>query len=206
MLNDPSGSVHGSGNATSCKTRVGERLRGPLGRDAITERVPAVLDVPHLDNGMSLVYVSINFGKQAMPLQQFHVEFADRRSPVLSPSQLACLSHLPTVNLTAGCVHGCAYCYIQGYRNYPGAGRGVIYRNAAALLAAELRRCRTRPAAVYFSPSSDLFQPIPQLLDTARRVLSILFEHDVGVVFLTKGTIPAEHMALLVANRQLVRA
>ena len=41
-----------------------------------------------------------------------------RRSAVLTPSSLACLSRIPTVNLTAGCAHGCLYCYTRGYRAY----------------------------------------------------------------------------------------
>lgn len=34
---------------------------------------------------------------------------AKRRSPVLTPSGLACLSVMPTINLTVGCLHDCVY-------------------------------------------------------------------------------------------------
>lgn len=40
---------------------------------------------------------------------------AVRKTRVLTPSSLACLAHMPTVNLTAGCAHGCLYCYTRGY-------------------------------------------------------------------------------------------
>jgi len=149
-----------------------------------------------------------------MPGQQPHgpgrslvdVEFVDRRSAVLSPSDLACLSGIPTINLTAGCAHGCSYCYIQGYRDYPGARKVVVYRNTAELLKRELERRRCKPAAVYFSPSSDLFQPIEALSELSLSILELLFHHDVGVVFLTKGNVPESHKSLLRENQDLVRA
>ncbi len=50
---------------------------------------------------------------------------ARRKSSVLAPSSIACLSKIPTVNLTAGCAHGCVYCYSRGYSSYPGEG-GVM--------------------------------------------------------------------------------
>ena len=134
------------------------------------------------------------------------VEPIDRRSSVLSPSDLACLSGMPTINLTAGCAHGCTYCYIQGYRNYPGPRKVVIYRNTAELLKRELERARRKPTAVYFSPSSDLFQPIEVLSELSLSVLELLFHYNVGVVFLTKGRIPDPHRSLLRAHRNLVRA
>jgi len=43
------------------------------------------------------------------------VKIVDRKSSVLSPSTLACLRQVATINLTAGCAHDCLYCYIRGY-------------------------------------------------------------------------------------------
>ena len=117
---------------------------------------------------------------------------AKRRSPVLASSGLACLSTLPTINLTTGCLHDCLYCYIRGYRNYPGEGRIVLYENTLDLLQDELSRMTAKPHAVYFSPSSDLFQPAPEVLDLSHAVLQFLFSQGVGVAFLTKGVIPGE--------------
>ncbi len=74
---------------------------------------------------------------------------AVRKSPVLTPSSLACLSAMPTVNLTAGCLHDCAYCYIRGYSTYPGDGRITVYENTLEKLQRELSRRRTKPRAVY---------------------------------------------------------
>ena len=131
---------------------------------------------------------------------------ASRRSPVLTSSGLACLSTLPTINLTTGCLHDCLYCYIRGYRNYPGDGRVILYENTLELLRHELLRLDTKRHAVYFSPSSDLFQPAPEVLELAHSVLEFLLSNGVGVAFLTKGVIPDCTLQLLIEHRELVRA
>jgi DNA repair photolyase len=130
---------------------------------------------------------------------------AERRSAVLTPSSLACLSGMPTINLTAGCLHDCAYCYIRGYRNYPGEGRIVLYEDTLERLRQELCRRRTRPHAVYFSPSSDLFQPAPEVLELSHAILKFLFGQGIGVAFLTKGRIPDHTIQLLIDHAELVR-
>lgn len=134
------------------------------------------------------------------------IEAIERKSAMLSRSSLACLKSLPTMNLTVGCAHGCVYCYTQGYSIYPGASRVQYYHNAYERLADELPRKRKRPTAVYFSPSSDLFQPVPEVLEMGRKIIRLLFENDIGVAFLTKGQIPDEHMQLLLTRPELVRA
>ncbi len=131
---------------------------------------------------------------------------ARRRSPVLTPSGLACLSVLPTINLTAGCLHDCLYCYIRGYRNYPGESRIVLYEDTLERLQHELRPGQPKPRAVYFSPSSDLFQPAPEVLEMSRAALEFLFSQGVGVAFLTKGEIPEETLELLIDHADLVQA
>jgi len=131
---------------------------------------------------------------------------AKRRSAVLTPSGLACLSVLPTINLTAGCLHDCVYCYIRGYRNYPGESRVVLYEDTLERLRYELRPGQPKPRAVYFSPSSDLFQPAPEVLELSHAVLEFLFSQGIGVAFLTKGEIPDETLELLIAHADLVQA
>jgi DNA repair photolyase len=130
----------------------------------------------------------------------------ERKSAVLSPSSVACLAHMPTINLTAGCAHGCLYCYAQGYCSYPGRGNLRVYVNTVAKLRDELARRRKKPAAVCFSPSSDPFQPVHEVLDLAYDVLELLFRSGIGVILLTKGRIPLRHMDLLTAHAPLVRA
>jgi DNA repair photolyase len=129
----------------------------------------------------------------------------ERKSAVLTPSSLACLAHLPTVNLTAGCAHECRYCYARGYLTHPGEGKVRFYTNTLAKLGEELRRKRKKPATVYFSPSSDPFQPVPEVLNMAYDVFRFLFESEIGVAFVTKGRIPERHRNLLAAHAPLVQ-
>jgi DNA repair photolyase len=131
---------------------------------------------------------------------------AGRRSAVLTPSDLPCLSAVPTINLTAGCLHGCLYCYARSYSQFPGEGRIVLYENTLDMLRDELARRRTKPQAVYFSPSSDLFQPAPEVLELGEAIIRFLFSKGIGVTFVTKGHIPDHVLALLSDHAELVRA
>ena len=70
-----------------------------------------------------------------------------RKSKVLTPSQLRCLSKIPTVNITSGCAHGCIYCYTKGYSQYPGDDQVVLFTDTAEKIAGEL--LRRRNSAVY---------------------------------------------------------
>jgi len=103
---------------------------------------------------------------------------------------------MPTINITEGCVHGCAYCYTQGYTNYPGAGRVVVFDNIPDLVKAELPKKRRKPGRVYFSPSSDAFQPLQAVQDVAYETMSTLLRAGVEVAFLTKGAIPERFFGL----------
>jgi hypothetical protein len=136
----------------------------------------------------------------------YEVVLADRKAAVLAPSTIKCLRGMPTVNLTSGCAHGCLYCYARGYNMFPGEGRVVVYANTFEKLKAELPRKRKRPAAVYFSPSTDAFQPLPEVLDLGYRCMEHLLESGVGVAILTKGLIPERHMRLFEAHAALVQA
>jgi len=113
---------------------------------------------------------------------------------------------MPTINLTAGCLHDCAYCYLRGYSIYPGESRIIVYQNTLEALRNELVRRHKKPRAVYFSPSSDLFQPAPEVLELAAAVLRFLLSQGVGVAFLTKGHIPDDTLRLLIDHAELIRA
>ena len=126
-----------------------------------------------------------------------NLQIIERKSPILGTSKLACLRDVTTVNLTAGCAHGCVYCYTHGYSTYPGDGTICMYKNLPERLKEELKRKRKLPKRVYFSPSSDLFQPLDAVRETALEVLQILFEAGVEVAFLSKGKIPEPHFRML---------
>ncbi len=130
----------------------------------------------------------------------------ERKSSLLTCSRQACGARIPTVNLTMGCAHNCLYCYARGYRTYPGEDVVEIYTNAVDLLKRELLRKRQKPEAISLSSASDLFQPVPEVLDLTYEFLQEMFARGIGLGFLTKGVIPERHMALLCANADLVRA
>jgi DNA repair photolyase len=131
---------------------------------------------------------------------------ADRKSAVLIPSSIACLSRMAAINLTSGCAHGCVYCYARGYSAHPGEDKVVLYRDTLDKLKEELAHKRKRPQAVYFSPSSDLFQPVPEVLELGYRILELLFSRDIGVAFLSKGHIQDKTMSLLLSHPDKVKA
>lgn len=119
-----------------------------------------------------------------------------RRSGVLTPSRIPCLRDVCTINITQGCALGCGYCYIQGYSEYPGPDRIILYENTAELVASELQHRRRKPHRVYFSPSSDAFQDLPEVQDLTFRTMSVLLEEGVEVSFLTKGFVKEPFFSL----------
>jgi len=130
----------------------------------------------------------------------------NRKSNVLTPSQLACLSKIPTINITSGCFHNCIYCYTKGYSQYPGDGKVILFANTAEKLSKELARKRKKPQAVYFCPSCDPFQPIPQILDQIYKMMEMLLKAGIGVQFVTKAIVPANFIALFSRYSNLVCA
>jgi len=130
----------------------------------------------------------------------------NRKSNVLTPSQLHCLSKIPTINITSGCFHNCIYCYTKGYSQYPGDGKVILFANTADKLFEELARKRKKPQAVYFCPSCDPFQPIPQILDQTYKTMETLLKVGIGVQFVTKAIVPANFITLFAKYSSLVCA
>ncbi len=149
----------------------------------------------------------IDFHQQLWPSDtQVRLERRSRKGPILTSSSLPCLRGLPTINITEGCSHGCTYCYTQSYTNYPGAGRVVLFENTAELVRDELRRKRRRPRRVYFSPSSDAFQPLPEVREITFQTMSVLLDAGTEVAFLTKGFVGERFLDLFAAKPSLVHA
>lgn len=130
----------------------------------------------------------------------------ERKGPILTPSAIPCLRRLPTINITQGCALGCVYCYTRGYRGYPGPGRVVLFTNTASLVAEELRRKRSRPGRVYFSPSSDAFQYVPGVQQVTYDTMHVLLDAGVEVAFLTKGYVTRRFLDLFEKHAGLVHA
>jgi len=130
----------------------------------------------------------------------------NRKSNVLTPSQLRCLAKIPTINITTGCIHNCIYCYTKGYSQYPGDGRVILFANTADKLKEELAAKKTKPQAVYFCPSCDPFQPIPEILDQTYKTMETLLKVDIGVQFVTKALVPVNFIKLFARYSNLVCA
>ena len=130
----------------------------------------------------------------------------NRKSNILTPSQLRCLSKIPTINITTGCFHNCIYCYAKGYSQYPGDDKVILFANTADKLKEELARKRKKPVAVYFCPSCDPFQPVSQILDQTYETMETLLKAGIGVQFLTKAVVPANFIKLFARFGNLVCA
>lgn len=120
----------------------------------------------------------------------------ERRSPILARPTLPCLTDAYTINLTAGCLHHCRYCYAQGYSNYPGEGRIKFYAGSARRLATELFRKKKKPNLVYFSSATDPFMPIPEVLDEQFFIMEALLAQDIPLLIMTKAKIPSRFLRL----------
>jgi DNA repair photolyase len=82
----------------------------------------------------------------------------------------------------------------------------ILFTNTAALVAEELRRKRRRPQRVYFSPSSDAFQYLPDVQQVSYDTMQVLLDVGVEVAFLTKGFVSSLFLELFAKHAHLVYA
>lgn len=141
-----------------------------------------------------------------------------RRGPVLRRSPTA--EGVYGLDLTAGCLHGCAYCHIRGARSYPGEDRVYFDPRSAELLPAALERLGEGVRRVVLSPSSDPLPPDRAVRAEAVRVVQVLLRQGIDVFLMTRGRVPrgliralSAHpgratvaVGMLSLNRVLVRA
>jgi len=132
------------------------------------------------------------------------IGYKERKTKFLTPSGLRCLAGLPTVNISAGCVHKCVYCYTKGYSVYPGDDVVELYEDMPQRIADEISRKRNKPTAVYFCPSCDPFQPIEQIQQVSFEVMKMLLDEGIGVQFVTKGKIADQTLRLFKQKNFLV--
>ena len=122
--------------------------------------------------------------------------FQDRKSPVLSRPSLPCISMHYTINLTAGCVCRCKYCYAQGFRRNLPEGRIVFYHNSYKKLTREFRRKKSLPQIVFFSTACEPFAPFSPVLDETYKIMEFLLSWSVSIYLSTKGYIPDRFIKL----------
>jgi DNA repair photolyase len=129
-----------------------------------------------------------------------------RKSPVLSRPSLPCISRHYTINLTAGCMFGCKYCYAQGYRRCLGGEKIIFYSNSYQKLASELPRKKVKPQIVYFSTASEPFAPFSEVLDELYKIMELLLSNSVAIYISTKGYIPDRFLRLFGTRPDLIFA
>ena len=129
-------------------------------------------------------------------MEEFKIIPTSRKGKVLTPARFGCLDGIPTLNITRGCLFHCTYCYARGYSQAPQEGEVYLYVNLPNLLREELSRKRVIPPSVILNTSSDCFQSHPDILAVTYEVMETLLDHEIGISFLTKGTIPYRFFGL----------
>jgi DNA repair photolyase len=96
-----------------------------------------------------------------------------------------------SINPYRGCEHGCIYCYARPSHAYLGLSPGLDFESrlfykpqAAALLAAELRRKGYACRPIALGSNTDPYQPVERRLGITRAILQVLrdFRHPVTIV------------------------
>ncbi|MDE1149495.1 MAG: PA0069 family radical SAM protein [Azospirillaceae bacterium] len=96
-----------------------------------------------------------------------------------------------SINPYRGCEHGCVYCFARPSHAYLGHSPGldfetILYakRDAAPLLAKELRARSYVPKPIALGANTDAYQPIERTEGITRSVLEVLrdFQHPVGII------------------------
>ena len=114
----------------------------------------------------------------------------ERKSAVLKTGTFGCLKGMPTINVTMGCLIGCAYCYARAYPGVRDQRGVVLFSNLVEKLDRELSRRRKPVHCVLFNTSSDSFQPHPDIINTSLSLMEFLLDRGISLSFLTKGKIP----------------
>ncbi len=109
-----------------------------------------------------------------------------------------------SINPYRGCEHGCVYCFARPTHAYHGLSPGLDFESklfakpdAAALLAAELRKPNYKVAPIAIGTNTDPYQPIEREHRIMRQVLEVLaaFNHPVAIV--TKSALVSRDLDIL---------
>ncbi len=111
-----------------------------------------------------------------------------------------------SINPYRGCEHGCIYCYARPSHAYLGLSPGLDFESrlfykpqAAALLAAELRKKGYACRPIALGSNTDPYQPVERRLGVTRSILEVLrdFRHPVTIV--TKSALVRRDLDILAA-------
>jgi DNA repair photolyase len=110
-----------------------------------------------------------------------------------------------SLNLTQGCAHRCPFCFARAYPSYPGDDVVYLFEDTAKRLDIELARRSRLPRAVYLSPSTEPFPPLPDVQAETAGVVEVLAAHGVEAWLMTRGYIRPAALQVLTARREHVQ-
>jgi len=111
-----------------------------------------------------------------------------------------------TVNVSAGCLHRCVYCFAAGYRHNPTEALTIrLYTDLVSRMQRELATMSSPPRRLHLSPSVDPFQPLPEVQRVSTSLLRTALSRGMEAHFITKGyLVLPETKALILAHRACV--
>ena len=109
-----------------------------------------------------------------------------------------------SMNPYQGCEHGCIYCYARNSHEYWGYSAGLdfernilVKKNAAELLATQLRKRSWKAKTIVLSGNTDCYQPAEKKFGITRSCLEVFlkYRHPVGII--TKNDLILRDLDLL---------
>lgn len=172
------------------------------------ERVRLTLDGEHLDHDLA---------QRADEARERGVDAPDLAPPsvattilddstrtIINPVESPDLGFRWTVNPYRGCEHGCVYCYARPTHENLGMSSGLDFetkivakRDAAELLAKELRRERWMGEPFMLSGVTDAYQPVERDLGITRACLEVCAERSQPLTVVTKNRLVTRDIDLL---------
>jgi DNA repair photolyase len=109
-----------------------------------------------------------------------------------------------SINPYRGCEHGCIYCYARPSHAFLGLSPGLDFESrlfykpqAAALLAAELRKTGYACRPIALGSNTDPYQPVERRLGITRSILEVLHDFRHPVTIVTKGALIRRDLDIL---------
>lgn len=134
-----------------------------------------------------------------------HVEWVQRKSPLLHTGPAADQPDVLALNIANGCAHRCTFCSVRAYPSYRGDDVVYLPSDLADRLAQELASRRERPRAVVISPSTDPCMPLVEVQAATAQAVEVLAAHGVEAWLATRGLIRPRLLDVLARHRQRVR-
>jgi DNA repair photolyase len=134
-----------------------------------------------------------------------HVEWIERRGPVLLNSPLGTDGDVLALNVARGCVHRYSFCAIRASSSYPGDEVIQVYSHIPEKLSEELDRRGQLPRAVFVSPATDPFPPMSEVQAETVRIVEVLARRGVETWLMTRGYIRPFALKALTAHAKTAK-